>query len=159
MTSEVNIKKKHGLINIKTFGMIIRIFAAMCLAILLFELVTNKDRAIFGYYFRIVITGSMEPTIKVNSLNVIKKVDIKDIKKGDIICFKSTSDIIHRVIEVVKLDTGEIILHTKGDANNKPDCVDINEEMLRGKVVYTFNGLATFIDSLFGIRYIDTNNL
>ena len=159
MTSKVNIKNKHGLINTKMFGMIIRIFAAFCLAILLFGLVTNKDRTIFGYYFRIVITGSMEPTIKVNSLNVIKKVDIDNIKNGDIICFKSTSDIIHRVIEVVKLDTGEIILHTKGDANDKPDCADINEEKLRGKVVYTFNGLATFIDSLFGIRYIDTNNL
>lgn len=146
MTSKVNIKNKHGLINTKMLGTIIRIFAAMCLAILLFELVTNKDRAIFGYYFRIVITGSMKPTIEVNSLNVIKKVDIKDIKKGDIICFKSTSDIIHRVIEVVKLDTGEIILHTKGDANDKPDSIDINEEMLRGKLVYTFNGLAKFME-------------
>lgn len=146
MISKVNIKKKHNLINIQVFSLIVRIFAAMCLVLMLFGVVTNKDRAIFGYYFRIVITGSMEPTIKVNSLNVIKKVDIKDIKNGDIICFKSTSDIIHRVIKIVKLDTGEIILHTKGDANDKPDCVEVNKKMLRGKIVYTFNGLATLIN-------------
>ena len=147
MTSKVNTKKKkHNLINIQVFGLIVRIFVTVCVAILVLVVVTNRDRAIFGYYFRIVITGSMEPTINVNSLNVIKKVDIEDIKKGDIICFKSTSDIIHRVIEIVKLDTGEIILHTKGDANDKPDCVEVNKKMLRGKVVYTFNGLAAFID-------------
>ena len=146
MISKVNIKKKHNLINIQVFSLIVRIFAAMCLVLMLFGVVTNKDRAIFGYYFRIVITGSMEPTIKVNSLNVIKKVDIKDIKNGDIICFKSTSDIIHRVIKIVKLDTGEIILHTKGDANDKPDCVEVNKKMLRGKIVYTFNWLATLIN-------------
>lgn len=107
---------------------------------------TDKSKGMFGYTARLVITGSMEPDIKVNSINIIKLCDISEIKENDIVCFRYNQDIIHRVIEVVYDNNNNIILHTKGDANEHADSVEINNDMVIGKVVKTFNGLAPYID-------------
>lgn len=91
-----------------------------------------------GYTIRIVTSKSMEPEIKVNSINIIKQCNINDIHIGDIICFKYNKDIIHRVIDITN-DSGKTMIHTKGDANKKEDNIDIFEDMVIGKVMYTFN--------------------
>ena len=139
-------KRKHNRVNSHILGLTVYLIIVLILSLMLFSLVNNKERTLFGYSIRVVVTGSMEPVIKVNSINIIKRCSIDDIKENDIVCFNSNSDVIHRVIEIVTLDSGEKILHTKGDANDNPDGIEINGEMLKGKVVYTFNGFASLVD-------------
>jgi signal peptidase I len=88
----------------------------------------------------------MEPTIEVNSINIIKVCDISEVEVGDIICFNYGSDIVHRVIEVVTDEQGNILLHTQGDSNKYADSIEITDDMFIGKVTKTFNNAAKFID-------------
>jgi len=104
------------------------------LGVLAFVL-TGSD-ATFGYTARIVISGSMEPTIPVYTLNIIKECDISDIDEGDIVLYRYKSDIIHRVIEIRDNDAQKILI-TQGDANDAPDNIEIKSEMVIGKVVKT----------------------
>ncbi|MBO5388332.1 MAG: signal peptidase I [Lachnospiraceae bacterium] len=109
-------------------------------------LLSNKHRNLFGYTARIVVTGSMEPNIRINSINIIELCDINDINIGDIVCFNYSQDIVHRVIEKTTNEDGELIIHTKGDANESADSIEINNSMIVGKVVYTFNGVSDIIN-------------
>ena len=119
------------------------IILTLCLMI---SIINGDSKTFFGYTFRIVVTGSMEPSIKVNSVSIIKTCNIDDLDVGDIACFNYSQDIIHRVIEKTTNENGELIIHTKGDANEMPDSVEINSDMVVGKVVKTFNVLAPIID-------------
>lgn len=96
---------------------------------------TGSD-GMFGYTARIVISGSMEPTIPVYTVNIVKKCDISDIKEGDIVLYRYTSDIIHRAIEI-NSSTEDIKITTKGDANKSPDPIAVTKEMVIGKVTKT----------------------
>jgi signal peptidase len=111
----------------------------------LLHIINGTTDGVFGYTARIVASGSMEPEVKVNSLTIIKKCDIKDIKENDIICFNYSQDVVHRVIEIATNESGITVLHTKGDANEKADDIEVYDDMLVGKVVHTFNNLAPII--------------
>ena len=74
---------------------------------------------LFGIVPYVILSGSMEPTIKTGSLCFInKKVDIQEIKKKDIIAFKFDDGtlVTHRVNKIT--EDGII---TKGDNNKKVD--------------------------------------
>lgn len=95
--------------------------------------VLHKDvGTINGYAFLEVISGSMEPTIKVGDLVVINTND-KDIKENDVITYASPNGslVTHRVTE--SSSNGFI---TKGDANNTVDEKIVNKNNIVGK--YTF---------------------
>lgn len=119
--------KKLKIINV--------VFGSLFIIFMLIFLLTGSDD-ICGYTARIVISGSMEPTIPVYTVNIVKKCDISDVSEGDIILYKYKSDIIHRVIKVDNTGT-EIALITQGDANESPDIININSNMFIGKVVRT----------------------
>jgi len=66
---------------------------------------------------QVVLTGSMEPTLKVGDIVILKKVTRDEIQIGDIIAYRLHGNVvIHRVVNI----TGETIV-TKGDANAAPD--------------------------------------
>lgn len=133
-------------VNKGILGFTLYIIAIVCIGAFLLHLINGNSDGIFGYTARIVVSGSMEPEIKVNSLTIIKKCGIEDIQEGDIICFNYSQDIIHRVIEVTTSDSGATVLHTKGDANESADDVEIYDQMVIGKVVHTFNGATSIIE-------------
>ena len=88
----------------------------------------NKDKVptFLGYSPMIVLSPSMDPTIKEGDLVVVKAVEASEIKEGDIITFfdpdsKQGSVLTHRVVAVLVSDSGEISFTTKGDANNAED--------------------------------------
>ena len=71
----------------------------------------------FGVGAAVVLTGSMEPTLNVNDLVVVKTAD--DYEIGDIVVFQQGNDlIIHRIIDK---NVEEKRIVTKGDANNVDD--------------------------------------
>lgn len=75
----------------------------------------NRLPTPFGYGISAVLSGSMEPTISVGDLIVVKQTD--DFTVGDIVVYQSGSAaIVHRIIDM----DGDAVI-TKGDANNVPD--------------------------------------
>lgn len=72
---------------------------------------------IWGYKPLVIISGSMEPILKVGGILYYKEIDKNDYKINDIVVFKSTKYLIsHRIVEIT--DNGFI---TKGDANKNID--------------------------------------
>ena len=79
---------------------------------------------IWGYKPLVIISGSMEPTLKVGGILYYKEINTNEYKKNDIVVFKSKKYLIsHRIVEIT--NDGFI---TKGDANKN---IDIN------KVIFT----------------------
>ncbi|WP_239587617.1 signal peptidase I SipW [Bacillus pakistanensis] len=78
---------------------------------------------VFGYQFKTVLSGSMEPSIQTGSVIAVKTVEEnKRFQKGDIITFINEDDLLitHRVIEV-KSNESRISYITKGDNNDGAD--------------------------------------
>lgn len=144
MTKNKKVKRR---ISSTILTLTIYVIAAIIIVSLFLSLSNGNSANLFGYTVRIVVTGSMEPNIKTNSLNVIKLTNIEDIQVNDIVCFNYSQDIVHRVIEKTTNDSGETILHTKGDANSQADSIEITNDMVIGKVVKTYNNLAPFISN------------
>ncbi len=90
----------------------------------------------FGWRVDAVISGSMEPELKVGSLVVARPVEPGSITPGDIITFylKGTSDtaVTHRVIDVKH--NSPLYFETKGDANEYPDPFIVPAGDLLGKI-------------------------
>lgn len=86
--------------------------------------------SIVGYHPLVVLTGSMEPTLKVGSIIYYEKIKEEDIKVGDIITFKKNngSVVSHRVYSI---NNGEY--ETKGDANRIKDLESIKYSSIMGK--------------------------
>lgn len=117
------------------------------LAVLLVMVKTNGYVSLFGRSMFRVVTGSMEPTIMTGALLVAEDCDIGDIRRGDIVCFRSEETgtrgwiITHRVVSVVKNGDGDTVLETKGDANSSVDSQYVTRDNLIGRVTrYTGEG-------------------
>lgn len=99
-----------------------------------------------------VVSGSMDPTIKVGNYVIIKKCD--NYKVDDIVTFVDRNDnvVTHRIKEI---NNDKVI--TKGDANNTIDD-GISIKNVKGKVIYQFSDIFKYkhkiILILFGIFII-----
>ena len=94
----------------------------------------------FGYRIFEVASGSMEPTLQINDILLVK-VNEKDIKNNDIIAYKEKDKdtvITHRIIDI----NNETIM-VKGDANNTMDS-PITKEQVIGKVVKVYPKLGVW---------------
>lgn len=89
-----------------------------------------------NYKIMIVRSGSMEPAIRTGSVVFVKSAEKYRI--GDIITFNATNKkgttITHRIAEM-RVETGNPIYITKGDANNSPDSREIRPREIIGKVL------------------------
>ncbi len=75
----------------------------------------------FGWETHPVLSGSMEPTLRVGGLIVTTPVRLEDVKIGDIATFQSGGiRVTHRVVDIVE-EEGKPWFQTKGDANEEPD--------------------------------------
>jgi len=85
----------------------------------------------------VVQSGSMAPKIKMGSVVVIKPVE--EYKIGDVITFGPYSRIkaptTHRIYDI-KIEDGQPVYITKGDANNSPDQREIQKREIIGKVLF-----------------------
>lgn len=84
----------------------------------------------------VVETGSMSPTIKLNSLIYVKRyTNFEDYNVDDIVTFTdnaSGKSFTHRIVEI---DTEDQCFTTKGDANEENDVGTTSAEYAQGKVV------------------------
>lgn len=109
---------------------------------------------IFGIHMYHVITGSMEPAVKVGSLIYVHADAPEEIEEEDIIAFYSSIEdggiITHRV---VKNNAVSGMFRTKGDANEGDDPTPVSYANYIGRVVLTIPYLGkvlTVFTSLYG---------
>ncbi len=108
----------------------------------------------FGFRMYNVISGSMEPEIRVGSLIYVQSTEPEGIEEKDIIAFFSSvedgSIITHRV---VKNGVVSGTFTTKGDANSSEDPTPVPYDNFIGKVVLTIPYLGevlTIMTSFYG---------
>lgn len=93
----------------------------------------------FGIKSLTVLSGSMEPTIHVGDVVVVKQISPLDARVGDVITFRDPTDpkrlITHRVRSIHVAD-GAISFQTKGDANTSVERWNLSTRGTIGRVLY-----------------------
>lgn len=101
----------------------------------------------------IIISGSMEPVLKTNSMVFTDySIPFEDIEKGDIIRYDNGEidrNVVHRVFQVNYIDGKKTIL-TKGDNNEFMDSWVVTEENYKAKVVGNTTILKPVVDLFYG---------
>jgi signal peptidase I len=89
-----------------------------------------------NYKLYTVQSGSMEPAIHTGSLIFVKPM--ADYSVGDVVT-RTTSDpkvtITHRIVDKAEKD-GQMVFHTRGDANNAADAEDVPGKNVIGKEIF-----------------------
>ena len=115
------------------FGVVI-----IAISILLVGFVLLGPR--FGWETHPILSGSMEPALKVGGIIVTKPEKIQNIEVNDIITFQVSAGhkVTHRVTAIEMID-GKPWFQTKGEANQEPDpnLVSSEEGVMR-KVAFHF---------------------
>ena len=90
-----------------------------------------------GFKFLNILTGSMTPTMPVNTVVVVKKIPINQVELGDVITFKmGDSNVTHRVVEINNSGRNTV-LYTQGDAaQNQGSRETVTEDNFVGVVVF-----------------------
>ena len=95
----------------------------------------------FGTGMAVVLSGSMEPTLEVNDVIIVREADRYD--AGDIVVYQSGRTlIVHRIIA----KDGETII-TQGDANHAADA-PIEMRAIKGKVIARIPWLGAVVNVL-----------
>ena len=125
----------------KILSNILLIFLMIILILVVYSKYIRKEKVISlgGYSIFIVLTESMQPTIKEGELIIVKKCD--DYKVDDIITYMDFDErlITHRIKQI---DEKKFI--TQGD-NNSVDDGYKSTEAIQGKVIYHSKALGIFI--------------
>jgi len=130
----------------KIFKFIYYVFIAFIAAIALL-LIVSVFPITGNYKLMIVQSGSMAPAIKMGSVVMVKPAD--DYKIGDVITFgpysRTKAPTTHRIYDV-KVEGGNPIYITKGDANNAPDAREIKKSDILGKVLFSVPYMGYAVD-------------
>lgn len=99
----------------------------------------DKTPDFFGYKSFVIVSGSMEPTIKKGDAIFVKQVPEEEIKNNDIISFTiGNTNVTHRIIEITE-EKGIKKYTTKGDNNNTEDKEKITYQQIEGKYQLKIN--------------------
>lgn len=96
-----------------------------------------------------IVSQSMEPTININDLIVIKKCKEAEIKKEDIITYRKEDNTIvtHRIVRIEE-NNGQKSYITKGDNNKKEDDEKIKHSQVHGKYLFKINGMGKMAQAI-----------
>lgn len=140
---------------LRVVNVLAAVVIALALVVLLRTVFTPAGEvpSLGNYSFMRTLTGSMEPAIPVYSFIVTEAVDPESLQVGDIITFRSTESKLegalntHRITSVYE-EGGQLMFHTKGDANAVEDSEPVSSINVVGKVVFISAALGTVV-SLF----------
>ncbi|MDO5557364.1 MAG: signal peptidase I [Clostridia bacterium] len=114
----------------------------------------NEVPDFLGYKPFIVLSGSMEPTIKVGDVVVVKKYDdYSNLKQGDVVAFKEEKSVVTHRIVAINDEDGQRHYTTKGDSNNIDDNFSVTPDKIEGKYVLRIGklgNLAMYIQTPVG---------
>ena len=148
------------------------VLALLCLAVALPFKLKGEDAEIFGRQLRIVLTGSMEPTIRTDSLICVdaapkdgeKREDfLGGLKEGDVLTFYDWSEssreevvVTHR-IQSIETGDGGIVFICRGDAADAGDTQEVLAADVIGRVEwsnYPLGKIISFLRTTAGIVLI-----
>ena len=130
------------------------IFAVLLCVYVAAQVLSRGYVNIGGYSLFRVVTGSMEPTIRVGSLLVSQSVGMDQVQIDDIICFRAQETPIygkmmtHRVVAISTAADGSSLFQTKGDANLSSDGYFVTESNFVGKVIW-YTGEGSVLSTVF----------
>lgn len=132
--------KKHIILSSIFFAILAPILIINLTIIIKGIIYPNKIPDFMGYKPFIVLSGSMESSISVGDLVIVKETDYSKINKNDIIAFRHDDIVItHRVVEVINSDDGTIY-KSKGDSNDVVDDFFVKEADIEGVYVTKISG-------------------
>ena len=121
----MNEKKKRisfrSILNVLLCAILIPIILINLVLILRGYLHPEELPGIFGIKPAVVLSGSMEPTIKIGDLILVHSVDSA-----------SGKAVTHRILEITQDAEGRIQYVTQGDANNVRDDQAVRPEQIQG---------------------------
>ena len=140
-TEDAIIKRKEK--NAKRKKIIVTIIYILLLPLLIYNVTLifksiikpNKTPDFFGYKTYVIVSGSMEPNLKIGDIVVVKKVNENELNVGDIISFRQGQNVVTHRISQIKYEYGERVYITKGDNNNTEDNGSIDYSYIEGKVI------------------------
>ena len=139
-----NEKQKLRKIN----RVVITIPLAACLVVLILLI-----SGIFKFKLIAIASNSMSPTYKRGDAIIYEKINVKELKVGDILAFQKNSIVVtHRIVEIWKQDD-RYYFTTKGDNNNTNDADKIEEKNVLGRVQFSFKYIGyptVLINEFFG---------
>lgn len=144
--------------KIKNKRMTKKIFKYIILNVLIILFIINlilsfeENTHILGIYMFNIVSESMEPTLKINDVVVVKKCEITQLQKSDIITFQQDGRTIsHRILDITK-EKNIIKFRTKGDNNEIPDSDLVPESQVYGKVLFSIKKIGKIISYIQNIR-------
>jgi signal peptidase len=128
------IKKLKKIINIFQWLLTIVLISVVLL------LVFTAFNPIKNFQILRVMSGSMEPKIKVGSIVFVQKVKPEILKENDVITYASLEDssilITHRLTAIEEKE-GRTVFKTQGDANSSKDIAEVSPSQIKGKVIFS----------------------
>lgn len=141
-------KRKEKTKILKRIMEIIAIILIYNIILIIVSSINGKDFSILGYKAYIVDTNSMEPTINVGDIVIVKKVKEDKLKQGDVITFTEEGEVItHRITKVEREENGTQYV-TKGDNNNTEDTFKIRYNDIIGEEILTIPQLGKTVQIL-----------
>ena len=132
------------LVKIKDF-----IFRIIYILLIIYLLIFVPS--LWGQKPLVVISGSMEPTLKVGGILYYEKIDINEFDEGDILVYQTKEHIIsHRIVNIN--ENGFI---TKGDINNSVDNYLVSDEQILGKGTnWSIPFIGYYADYIYSHKYL-----
>lgn len=133
------------------------IFVVLLCSIILCQKIFSKNNSLFGYRIFTIVTGSMEPKLKVGDIVLVKSTNFDKIKIGDYLTYEGVREelkdkvITHEVVDIIDED-GKKVFYTKGIASKLIDPA-VYENQVYGVVTYKFFILSVMhkiITNVFG---------
>ena len=107
--------------------------------------------SVFGHKPLVIISGSMEPVLKIGGILYYEKININKFDEGDILVYTTKDHIIsHRIINIT--DNGFV---TKGDTNNTVDGELVNPKQVLGKGTdWSIPFIGYYADYVYSHKYL-----
>ena len=122
----------------KIFKIISKTLSTVLITVVVLLAILLSGIRLIGLTPYTVLSGSMEPTYHVGSVIYVKDISPDELKSGDPITYRISSDTIvtHRIVKVINEGTSQLSFQTKGDANKTEDG-EIPASAIIGKPVFS----------------------